>query len=173
MTTERYALAPMSGLILGLTVLTLSLPLVFFALGTMRGLDLVSAAMNGAGLFVVLICVVVWLFFRPTRFELTPQTLEIVWPLRRQRILYSEIESAEPTTSRGFKDQFGWAVRFGVGGLWGGFGHLWTSKGTVRFYISRTDGYVLMRVRGDKPLLITPERPEEFLRTLESRLGRT
>ena len=161
----------MSGLILSLTIVVLALPALFFAVGMQDSLGVVGAALNGAGLFVLFICAVVWLCFRPTRFELGTDTFEIIWPLRRQRILYSELDSAETMTGAGFKERFGWAVRFGVGGLWGGFGHLWTSKGTVRFYISRTDGYVLIYPRKGKPLLITPERPEEFLRVLQQYLA--
>jgi hypothetical protein len=32
-------------------------------------------------------------------------------------------------------------LRIGVGGLWGVFGWLWTRRGLVEVYVSRTDGW--------------------------------
>jgi hypothetical protein len=54
-------------------------------------------------------------------------------------------------------------MRIGVGGLWGGFGWLWTAKkGFLEFYISRAEGLILIELRQGNPLLITPENPERF-----------
>lgn len=55
-------------------------------------------------------------------------------------------------------------MRIGAGGLWGGFGWLWTSrKGMVEFYVSRTDGFVLITRPNHLDILITPSTPEAFL----------
>jgi hypothetical protein len=60
-------------------------------------------------------------------------------------------------------------TRIGVGGLWGGFGWLWTTRrGLVEFYVSRADGMVLIERRGARPLLITPADPEKLLRALQA-----
>ena len=54
-----------------------------------------------------------------------------------------------------------------AGGLGGGFGWLWTQKrGVVRMYISRTDGLVWIERRSERPWLVTPEKPEAFVRAL-------
>jgi hypothetical protein len=51
--------------------------------------------------------------------------------------------------------------------MWGGFGWLWTRKrGIVQMYISRTDRFVWIERAGERPWLITPERPEEFVAAL-------
>ena len=61
----------------------------------------------------------------------------------------------------------GWCMRVGARGLWGGFGWLWTQRrGIVQMYISRTDGLVWIERVSDRPWLITPERPEIFVRVL-------
>ena len=58
-------------------------------------------------------------------------------------------------------------MRVGAGGLWGGFGWLWTQRyGMMRMYISRTDGFVWIQNVSDWPWLITPETPEAFVRAL-------
>lgn len=60
-----------------------------------------------------------------------------------------------------------WSIRIGAGGLWGAFGWLWTTKrGIVQMYVSRTDRFVWIERAGERPWLITPENPEEFVRTL-------
>jgi hypothetical protein len=65
------------------------------------------------------------------------------------------------------RKELGWAIRVGVGGLWGAFGSLWTSRrGSVEVYVSRTDGLVWIERRVGRPLLITPTNPEGFLRAL-------
>jgi hypothetical protein len=60
-------------------------------------------------------------------------------------------------------------MRIGAGGLWGGFGWLWTKrKGMVQMHVSRTDGFVWIERKADRPWLITPENPEAFVRALSS-----
>ena len=65
-----------------------------------------------------------------------------------------------------FRRQYGFGMRVGAGGLWGGFGLLKTGRETFSMWISRTDAFVLVRLRGARTLLITPDRPREFLEAL-------
>jgi hypothetical protein len=54
-----------------------------------------------------------------------------------------------------------------VGGLWGTFGWLWTSRaGLVDVFVTRTDGLVLVTSREARPLLITPADPDAFVRAV-------
>ena len=55
-----------------------------------------------------------------------------------------------------------------TGGLWGGFGWLYTRKGLLDLYVSRTDRLVLVRLRAGRPLLLTPERDEGFVDALRA-----
>lgn len=65
--------------------------------------------------------------------------------------------------------EIGWGMRVGAGGLWGGFGWLWTQRrGIVQMYISRTDGFVWIERISGQPWLITPDEPESFVRALSS-----
>lgn len=91
----------------------------------------------------------------------------IVWPARRRQIASRDISGVRVLESRQFRPEFGWAARVGVGGLWGGFGWAWTSRrGLLDLYVSRTDGCVLVERRSGRSLVLTPERPEEFVRAL-------
>ena len=61
----------------------------------------------------------------------------------------------------------GWGMRVGAGGLWGGFGWLWTSRrGIVQMYVSRLARFVWIERGKERPWLITPERAEEFVAAL-------
>lgn len=105
----------------------------------------------------------VWLFFRPARFRLERGVLVLEYPVRAKRIALGGLAAAELITSAGFKARFRWALRVGVGGLFGGFGWLRTAHGWVEMDISRTDGMVLLTFTGRSPMLLTPEDPEVFI----------
>jgi hypothetical protein len=157
-----FRLAPMSGATLVLTVLALAVPAVGLVLAGRGGEFLAVPAF-----FVIAVYMWVWLRFRPTEFVVHDDALEIVWPLKSRRILRTDIASARLVSRREMRDILGFGLRVGVGGLWGAFGWLWTTRrGIVQMYISRTDGFVWIERKSTRPWLITPERPEEFLRSI-------
>jgi hypothetical protein len=158
----------MSGLIRALTVVLLAVPLVFIV-GAARdaGPRLVMAPV--AALLIVLYAAV-WLFWRPTAFEVGPNGLVLRFPLRRLEIVRGNLAGAWTVDRDAMCARYGLALRVGVGGLWGGFGWLWTRRrGFVDMYVSRTDGVVLVERRSGRDLIITPERPEEFVRAVGAR----
>ena len=117
----------------------------------------------------LLVAIYVWitLWFRPRRFVIGPRVVEIVWPLRRREIPRDDIASVRLLDKHQLEREVGRAMRVGAGGLGGGFGWLWTQKrGMVRMYVSRTDGFVWIERRNDRPWLITPERADAFVRAL-------
>jgi hypothetical protein len=164
MVWNEFRLAPMSRLILILTLGLLALPCVFLVSAVFgRSLHVVPA------LFVVAIYAWVWLRFRPTLFVVRPDMLEVVWPLKRRQISREDISDVRLINRRELKREAGWCMRVGAGGLWGGFGWLWTRRrGIVQMYISRTDGFVWIERVSGRPWLITPEQPEAFIRALSS-----
>src|SRR5690349_16485931 len=118
---------------------------------------------------LVLIYVWIALWFRPTCFVVQPRTLDIVWPLRQRQIPRDDIAAVRLMDKHELEREVGRSMRVGAGGFGGGFGWLWTEKrGVVRMYISRTDGLVWIERRRDRPWLITPERPDTFVRALSS-----
>lgn len=157
MTTD---LRVMTGVVLVLPVL-LAIPAVFVPAA-------VSATLGGTTVFMVLLYVLVWFAFRPTAFEVSDEALRIVWPVRARSIPRSEIVSVRTMTAADFRAEYGLGMRIGVGGLWGGFGLLQTSRVTFSMWISRTDSFVLVTLKSDRPLLLTPESPGAFIESLSA-----
>ncbi len=159
---KTFRLAPMSPLILLLTCALLALPLIFVVLAAFsEHLFIVPA------LFAVAIYCWIWLRFRPTRFAVHSDVLEVTWPLRRRHLSRKDIVSVRLMAWQELRSEAGWCVRVGAGGLWGGFGWLWTQRrGIVQMYISRTDRFVWIERINNRPWLITPEQPEAFVQAL-------
>jgi hypothetical protein len=165
--SERFALAPMSGVIRAVTIAVLAIPAVFVA----AGLATPARILFPVGVATAILYVAIWLGGRPTAFEVSADGLRIRFPWRTRAIAAREVASVRAISGAAFREEYGFAVRIGVGGLWGGFGWLWTSqRGLVELYVSRLDGFVLIERRGGTPLLLTPADPEEFVDTLASLL---
>jgi hypothetical protein len=161
----RFQLAPMSGDIRALTAIALIAPLALvlgaiLGRGPVRGVLLVVSAM------VIVLYASVWLLWRPTAFEVDRGGLRILWPLRARTIPTREVAEVVVLSREAFRREFGWGMRIGAGGLWGGFGWLYTSKGLLGLYVSRTDRAVLVRLRTGRPLLVTPEGDDRFVAAL-------
>ncbi|RUR84491.1 hypothetical protein PCC6912_13860 [Chlorogloeopsis fritschii PCC 6912] len=83
-----------------------------------------------------------------------------------------DVSSIRIISNDAFQQEFGWAMRIGVGGLWGGFGWLWTyRRGFLEFYISQLDNFVLIERVTEKSVLITPENPEQLVEAVEEAIA--
>ncbi len=165
MSAVAYRIAPMCTMIRVLTLVLLVLP-VPFALGSAAGVPLLMAP----AIILVALYAWVWLRLRPTKFVVHPDALEVVWPLRRRQIARDGITEVRIVNGRDLRSQVGWCLRVGVGGLWGGFGWLWSERrGIVQMYISRMDDLIWIERKDGRPWLISPERPQEFVHSLVSR----
>ena len=164
----RHPLAPMSLSIRILTWVLLAFPALFVAFGAAAGPParafLLAVGLATAGLYGA-----VWLWWRPTAFEVSGEGLTIRFPARRRRVPAADLSGARALTGAEFRRDYGFALRIGVGGLWGGFGWLWTRRrGLVEFYVSRLDGFVLVQRRQGRPILVTPVDPEGLVRSLST-----
>lgn len=156
---QSFRLAPMCPVILAMTIGVLAVPVGFVVAAVYRQQLLIIPA-----LLTSLLYAWVWLRFRPTRFVVHADRIEIVWPCKRREITWSERATAHVVSRAALKHEIGWAMRIGAGGLWGGFGWLWTSRrGIVQMYVSRLDRFVWIEIPGARPWLITPEDPERFV----------
>jgi hypothetical protein len=156
----------MSGVIRVLTALLLAIPVVFVAVALFAG---APRLLLWVGLAVAALYAAIWLWMRPTAFEVDASGLRICFPLRTRRVPAHDVAGARSVTSREFLSEFGLALRVGAGGLWGGFGWLWTQRrGMVEFYVSRVDRYVLVERREGRPLLVTPADPAGLAQALEA-----
>lgn len=158
-------MAPMSPLILGLTLLLLAIPLIFIAASLLGYSILLMPA-----IILLILYAWVWLRYRPNRFVIHPDKLEIIWPLKRRYLRRDNITGTRIINSTDLRREAEWCVRIGAGGLWGGFGWLWTQRrGIVQMYISRTDNFVWIDCVTGRPWIITPDHPEIFVRKLSNR----
>jgi hypothetical protein len=150
-------------------ILTLTLGLFLLPLAFIGSAAFGRSPLALVGLLLGVTYSWVWLRFRPSRFVVSPRALEVIWPLKRRRIPRQDIASVRLIDKGELQREIGWGVRVGAGGLWGGFGWLWTQRrGIVQMYISRTDGFVWIDRISDRPWLITPDEPESFVRALSS-----
>ena len=160
--STTFRLAPLSPVLLIVTLVLLALPIAFFV-AVLSGASLHPAP----GLLVVAVYVWIWLRFRPVRFVVREQSLDVVWPLKCRTITRDSIVSVQLLDRERLKEEIGWGLRMGAGGLGGGFGWLWTRRrGIVQMYVSRTDGFVWIERKQGRPWLITPDHPEAFVRAL-------
>ena len=167
---ETFRLARMTKDLLVVTTGVLCLPVLLAAAagGAPESTRVILLAAAGV---VVVLYLSVWLFFRPNRFEIDGRGLTIVWPARSSRVTAAEIRSVEIVDRELFRRQYGYGMRIGAGGLWGGFGLLKTGKGMLSMYISRTDSFVLVDRKIGRPLMITPENPGRFATLLQMAAG--
>lgn len=162
-------MAPMSGLILGLTVVLFPVPFVMAAFAIISGVH----GVFGVAAFMLFIWAVVYFYMRPSHFEVTPVGLDIVWPLRREHFDAAQIESVERISGEEYRRRYGLGMRIGAGGLFGGFGFYKTKSVTFRFYISRQDEYVLVHRKNDRPLMLTPDKAAQFVDALNRGTSRS
>ena len=152
----------MSPFIRGLTLFLLALPAAFIGSGVIG-----PSLLFLPGILLLAIYAWVWLRFRPTRFVVSADAIEVYWPLNRRRIARSSIQSVRRVDNAELREIAGAGIRVGAGGLWGGFGCLWTThRGIAQMYVSRTDGYVWIERGKERPWLITPDDPDGFVRAL-------
>ena len=160
---QEFVLAPMSPFIRVLTLFMLSLPLAFIAAALVQP----SSLLFTPGIVLIALYAWAWLPFRPTRFVVSRDAIDVHWPLKHRRIPRSGIRGVRRIDNAELRAMVGAGVRVGAGGLWGGFGWLWTShRGIAQMYVSRTDDYVWIERGRERPWLITPVDPERFVQAL-------
>ena len=165
---KSFRLAPMTAGLRALTLLCLLLPIVI-ALSVLRAPSMPSTPgglLFGVVGFMAAIYASVWLYWRPTRFVIDADGVRIEWPLRTRRIPRASVGQVRVVSAADFRRDHGRGMRVGAGGLWGGFGLLVTRDETFSMWISRTDRFVIVRLDGARPLLVTPEEPERFVEAL-------
>ncbi len=164
---DTFRLAPMSLALRVATWVLFLLPLMF-AVAAFSTPHPVAEVLWGSTGFIALVYASVWFGWRPSRFTLDEHALRIVWPLRSRTIPRARVRDARIMSGPEFRREFGYGVRIGAGGLWGGFGLLKTARETFSMWISRMDAFVIVRLGdGERPLLITPEEPERFVAALK------
>lgn len=162
MNSNEFKLAPMDGLMKAITVTIAAIACIFLVASFFGSRILIIPGF----IFLALIAGV-WFVFRPKAFVIRSDSIEICFPVRSIYLSRSTITNVRAMDRKSFLAEAGWGIRIGVGGLWGAFGWLWTLKrGMVRMYISRIDRFVWIEFSDRQPLIVSPDRTEEFIRSL-------
>mmetsp|Transcript_13584 Transcript_13584/g.29898 ORF Transcript_13584/g.29898 Transcript_13584/m.29898 type:complete len:177 (-) Transcript_13584:201-731(-) len=166
---QNFDLAPMSPAIRALTALVTAIPVFTFILALTRKEPLPLIGLSSS---IVAVYVLSWVYIRPSGLMLTTETLALKFPGRKLQIPITDIREVRLLSAQQAKDELGIAVRIGLGGLWGVFGWLWTSRrGTLDVYITRLDDYMLIERRVGRPMLLTVSDREALRDALESGMG--
>jgi PH (Pleckstrin Homology) domain-containing protein len=169
--TTRFRLASMDMLLSVFTWIVLAIPVVIGFAGWSSPVP-IRPILLGTVVFMVAIYAFVWLWMRPKEIVVSPDGLELVWPVRRRTIPASAIVRARILDRAQLREELGRMMRIGAGGLWGGFGLARTSRGTLELWVSRVDWMVYVECEGRRGLLLTPDEPERFVAEVTKLLGR-
>jgi len=146
-----------------LSAVVLAIPVIFVVGAARAPVPAGSKLLFAAG-FVVLIAIWTWVVMRPSRFEISADALTLVFPTWSRTMLRSSITSVRLLDRNALKGELGRAIRVGVGGLFGTFGLLWTTKrGWVSVYVTAMDPWVFVEREGGRALLLSPSDPEAFV----------
>jgi hypothetical protein len=148
-----------------LSGVVLAIPVILLVIGLgdpgLRGMFV------GLSLFVAASAVGVWVFYKPKGFVVDKDSFVIEFPMRRITVERSAIVRARALSRAELRETLGFALRVGVGGLFGVFGLLWTSKlGWVRIYATSSAGWLLVESRSQKPLIVSPKDAAAVARAL-------
>ncbi|HHO53006.1 MAG TPA: hypothetical protein ENK18_19545 [Deltaproteobacteria bacterium] len=160
----RFPTAAMDGLLLGSTLILVTLPVAAFILAAWipHRTDLFGAI----GSVLVVVYAGIWLFGRPSQLEITPQGLIIHFPMRLLELDRACITGVEVFEGTRFLQEHSTALRLGVSSLWGGFDWLWGRASAREVYLSRRSDLVVVSLAGRRPLLLSPADPIGFAQAL-------
>ncbi len=161
----RLAMAPMAPVFVLVTGVLLAIPVIWILAAITRS-EMRTNAIAMASAFVAA-AIAVFVAMRPTHFVIDEARLTIVFPVRSTSVERATITHARVLPRSELSAVMGWPWRVGVGGLFGNFGLLWTSKrGWVTTYLTTRDAWVLIERSSGRPLLVSPADPQAFLRAI-------
>lgn len=104
--------------------------------------------------------------YRPTGYTVTEHELIVHRPINNVRYDRETVESVQVIVKKDLQ----FTIRtFGVGGLWGYYGHFYNSVyGKMRWYITRRDHLVLIKTANKKTILLSPDDIDSFTNELNS-----
>ena len=149
-------------------ILTVLVTVVFLFIIVMQ-YPIITDHMKDGAFYTTLTCLFIYFLafgFRPVKYKIKQDEIEICRPLLNARIRRSEVLHAEVIGS----DVMHGAIRtWGVGGLWGYYGNFYSfTLGRMTWYATRKDKVVLLKTEKDN-IILTPDDPEMFVENIMSR----
>ncbi|MCX5742953.1 MAG: PH domain-containing protein, partial [Proteobacteria bacterium] len=161
----RFRLAPMSTGMRIMTGIGLVIPIIF-AVQIWFSPPAIRILLGSVAALIIVMYAGIWLAMRPSAFVVDADDLELVWPVRRRRVARRDIVRVRKLVMADLKQEIGYLLRVGAGGLWGGFGLAKTARGTMELWVSRADWIVWIECRDRRSLLVTPDDPDRFVALL-------
>jgi hypothetical protein len=104
---------------------------------------------------------VIAFLIRPNNYSVSSDKLLIHRMLDDVEIDRNNIKSVQEIDESQVKNSL---RTFGVGGFFGSFGKFWNSKlGKMTWYVTRKNNFVLVETKDQKKIILTPDKPEEFV----------
>jgi Bacterial PH domain len=111
--------------------------------------------------FLPVISFFVVYLFRPNNYSISNDKLLIHRMIGNIEINRANIQSVQEIDESQVKNSL---RTFGVGGFFGSFGKFWNSKlGNMTWYVTRRNNFVLVETKDKKKIILTPDKPEEFV----------
>jgi len=141
--------------IFALTIVT-GISISSFFLSPENGQDI----MKITAIPLILFFIVVY-FFRPNNYSVSPDKLLIHRMINNIEIERNNIQSVQEIDKSQVKNSL---RTFGIGGFFGSFGKFWNGKlGSMIWYVTRKNNFVLVETKDQKKIILTPDKPEEFV----------
>ena len=139
-------------------ILLMVLMLVFF-LTTADGQNVAKSV----SIIPIIAFIVVYLL-RPNNYSVSADKLLIHRIINNVEINRNNIQSVQEIDVSKVKNSL---RTFGVGGFFGSFGKFWNSTlGNMTWYVTRKNNFVLVETRDHKKIILTPDKPKEFVASL-------
>ena len=149
-------------------LLTIIVTVVFLFIIVMQYPIITDNGKDGA-FYTTVTCLLIYFIafgFRPVKYKIKSEEIEICRPLLNAHIKRSEVLYAEVISS----DVIQGAIRtYGVGGLWGYYGNFYSfTLGRMTWYATRKDKVVLLKTEKDN-IIVTPDDAEMFVKNVMSK----
>ncbi|MES2520270.1 MAG: PH domain-containing protein [Bacteroidota bacterium] len=114
---------------------------------------------------IIIICLIAYLF-RPNNYAVSDDKLFIHRMIKDVEIMRNDIKFVEMIDESKVKNSI---RKFGSGGFFGSYGMFWNSTlGSMTWYVTRKNNFVLVETNDQKKIILTPDNPEEFVASLSS-----
>jgi Bacterial PH domain len=116
---------------------------------------------------VILVGILLMIAFliRPNNYSVSSDKLLIHRMISNVEIDRNNIKSVQEIDESQVKNSL---RTFGVGGFFGSFGKFWNSKlGNMTWYVTRKNNFVLVETKDQKKIILTPDKPEEFVASFQ------
>jgi hypothetical protein len=114
---------------------------------------------------IPIIAFIVVYLLRPNNYSVSADKLLIHRMINNVEINRNNIQSVQEIDVSKIKN----SIRtFGVGGFFGSFGKFWNyTLGNMTWYVTRKNNFVLVETKDQKKIILTPDKPEEFVASFQ------